>query len=530
MRLHIRLAVAAAALALEKTVLSLFVDSAAAQRAQGLGALVHVGQHAGFRFLVSFAIAVVLFAYLRGGRELAEADAAGAAAGLRPRWLAVHCAFLVPLVPLSMSLYGDTRLPFWLLVSLWVLCAGVAAAALFATLAPWAVWRRAARALGGLWWYAGLAAAGSVIVIGSSQSLWTSTARVTFEVVYRVLQWVIPGVRIDPTDLIIDTGRFAVSVAPVCSGLEGMGLMLVFCSVLLLLFRRDYFFPRALILIPAALLLSFLLNVVRIAALVLIGHGGYPDVAVYGFHSQAGWIGFNAAAAGIALVSLRSPWLTRSARERSADGAADNPTAVYLLPFLALLLAGMVSRAASGGFETFYALRLVALAVALGYSWPRLRGIDWRFTWRGPLAGALAAIAWLLAARLLLQRAGMPPALAGLAPLSRQLWIGAHLAVSLLAVPIAEELAFRGYLLRRLHAVDFEALAPRSAGGWPLLVSSLAFGLCHGGPWVASTVAGLIFGWVFIRTERLGEALAAHASASALLAVCVLAGSQWQLW
>ncbi len=33
----------------------------------------------------------------------------------------------------------------------------------------------------------------------------------------------------------------------------------------------------------------FALNALRIAILMLIGNAGFPDVAAYGFHSQAGW-------------------------------------------------------------------------------------------------------------------------------------------------------------------------------------------------------------------------------------------------
>jgi exosortase E/protease (VPEID-CTERM system) len=530
MSLHARLAIAAGLLLLEKVVLNLFVDFTSAQAAHGLGAVVRITQHWGFRFLVSFVIATAVFGYLRGGRELAEADAAGRAARLRFRWLALHGLLVVPLVPLSISLYGHaTRLPFPVVLALWLSLAFLAVAALFTALAPWSLWRLAARAIGSVWWYAGIAAAGSVWAMGWSQTLWTTMAEVTFEAVYRLLGWFVPTLRIESSTRIIDTGHFAVAIDPVCSGLEGMGLMLAFCTVLLMLFRKEYIFPRALILIPAGLLLSFALNVVRIAALVLIGSAGYSGVAVYGFHSQAGWIAFNAAAVGIALVSLRSGWLTHGAAERS-NVSRGNPTAVYLLPFLALLLAGMVSRALSSGFESLYWLRLVAVGLALCYSWPRLQGLDWRCSWRGPLAGLAVFGLWIVTAHLLTQPAAMPLALAALPPLLRASWVAGHLLVSLGAVPIAEELAFRGYLLRRIAAADFESLPPRSIATWPLLLSSLVFGLCHGALWLPGMIAGVTYGLVFIRSQRMGEAIAAHATANALIAVCVLVDSQWQLW
>src|ERR1700730_6565488 len=132
MSLHARLAIGAGVLLLEKVVLNLFVDSTNARAARGLGAAVHIAQHWGFRFLVSFAIATAVFGYLRGGRELAKADAAGRAARVRFRWLALHGLLVVPLVPLSMSLYGHaTRLSFPVVLALWLFLAVLAVAALF---------------------------------------------------------------------------------------------------------------------------------------------------------------------------------------------------------------------------------------------------------------------------------------------------------------------------------------------------------------------------------------------------------------
>jgi exosortase E/protease (VPEID-CTERM system) len=527
-----RLAGAAAVLLLEKVFLNLFVDFASVQTAQGLGAAVRVAQHWGFRFLTSFAVSTAVFAWLRGGRELRELDmAARALPALRPRWLLAHLVLFAPLVPLSASLYGHaTWLPFGAVAALWLLLALLAAGALLAALAPMTFWQKAIRALGPVWGYALFAAAGAALAMGFSQGLWTGTARVTFEAVYRLLGALVPTLQIDPANRVIDSGRFAVSIDPVCSGLEGMGLMLAFVTVLLLLFRHEYIFPRALLLIPAGLLLSFALNIARIAGLVLIGNAGYPEVAVYGFHSQAGWIAFNAAAAGIAVLSMRSRWFSRAAADRNTAVTGENPTAVYLLPYLAVILAVMLSRAFSGGFEGAYGLRLLLAGAALGYSLPRLHGVDWRFSWRGGLSGLGIFLVWITAARLILPVQGTPPPLAALSPVSRVLWGIGHVLVSVGVIPLAEELAFRGYLMRRLQTTDFESLSPRRAGTLALVASAVIYGLCQGTFWLPGVIAGAVLGLLYRRTGRLGEVVAAHVTGNALIAVAVLAGSRWQLW
>jgi hypothetical protein len=97
---------------------------------------------------------------------------------------------------------------------------------------------------------------------------------------------------------------------------------------------------------------------------VLIGHAGYPEVAVQGFHSQAGWIAFISAGCALVFASRRSSWLNCTATH-DAGTETENPSAAYLLPFIAILAAGMVAHAVSRGFET-RALRLIAAGTVFG--------------------------------------------------------------------------------------------------------------------------------------------------------------------
>jgi CAAX prenyl protease-like protein len=197
---------------------------------------------------------------------------------------------------------------------------------------------------------------------------------------------------------------------------------------------------------------------------------------------------------------------------------------------LLVLAAGMISRASSGHFETWYALRLLAGGAALAVYWPRLRGLDWRFSWRAAAAGVAVFALWLWASRLLLPREDMPAGLAAMSASSRALWIAGRVATALVVVPFAEELAYRGYLLRRLVAADFESV-PFAAVGWiPVLVTAIAYGILNGPLWAAGIAAGIVFALLLTRTRRMGEAVAAHVIANALLCAAVLLWHQWQLW
>jgi exosortase E/protease (VPEID-CTERM system) len=549
-----RAAVLGLALFCEKFLLNFAVDFNAAQTASGLGAVVRAAQHGVFRFMVALAVSLALFAYARGDRRWALINAASRGTAVRASWIALHVLLALALAPLSFFLYGrGTVLPFALLVTLWLAFALGAVLALVRALAPWSMWRDAAGTLGALWLYAAVTAAIAAGAMQWSESLWGPAAGVTFEAVRQLLIPIIPSLQADAATRVLSSRHFAVQVSDVCSGLEGAGLLLAFCGAWLLCFRREYDFPRALILIPLGLALSFALNVLRIAALMLIGDAGYPAVAQYGFHSQAGWIAFNCAAGLIAFASRRSVWLNRAAREERAlrvqlpcavsaaasmaiDAPAatlprgENPTAVYLLPFLLILIAGMIARAVSSGFEQLYVLRPIAAVAALAWGWPRLRALNWRCSWRGPLAGVGIFVLWIAAARLLTARAAMPAGLAAMAPPWRTAWILTRAAAAVLTVPIAEELAFRGYLMRRIVAADFESVRFRAVGVTALIVSAVAFGIGHGGLWFPGVIAGLVYGLVLIRSDRIGEAVAAHATTNALLAAYVLLWGQWQLW
>jgi CAAX prenyl protease-like protein len=269
---------------------------------------------------------------------------------------------------------------------------------------------------------------------------------------------------------------------------------------------------------------------VRIAVLMLIGDAGFPDVAQYGFHSQAGWIAFNAVACGLVLFSRRSAWLYRALPPLAEPHAAYNPTAVYLMPLLAILAAGAVTHALSSDFEYLYPLRAAAgLGMLVAYR-RQLAALDWHWSWRGPVFGMIVFLLWIGCARYQLPVAGIPAKLAALPPSLRGVWIVSRVAGGTVIVPIAEELAYRGYLLRRLISADFEAV-PYASVRWPAIAATtVVFGLAHGALWLPALAAGLVYGLLIMRRGQIGEAVIAHATSNALIAASVLGWNQWQLW
>jgi exosortase E/protease (VPEID-CTERM system) len=369
-------------------------------------------------------------------------------------------------------------------------------------------------------WVAGLA----------TDALWEPLGRGTLLLVNKLLGTFFADTVSDPAQMVVGTQAFSVSIAPQCSGYEGIGLVTAFLVVYLWLFRARFRFPAALLLLPVGATAIWLLNVVRIAALVAIGTAGWPEVALGGFHSQAGWLSFLAVSLGLATVAARTRWLTVAPATAPARPAA-NPTAAYLAPFAAVLLAGMVGGALSGGFDWLYPLRVLGAAGALWVfrrSYADLRG-PW--SWHAPALGGATFAVWLLLAPPDPAGAVDPSAALFAAPrVWAWLWLFFRVAGHVLTVPLAEELAFRGYLIRRLTASDFRSVPPGRFSWLAFVASSALFGAMHGPAWPAGTLAGMLFALALRRRGRLIDAVVAHVTANGLLAVYVLSTGRWSLW
>jgi len=104
-----------------------------------------------------------------------------------------------------------------------------------------------------------------------------------------------------------------------------------------------------------------------------------------------------------------------------------------------------------------------------------------------------------------------------------------RLAGSALVVPLMEELFWRSLVMRWLEEADFLAVDPARIGLRAVLFSSIAFGLEHS-QWAAGMLAGLVYGWLYVRSGNLWIPIAAHAVTNAGLGVWVLATGAWYFW
>jgi exosortase E/protease (VPEID-CTERM system) len=389
-----------------------------------------------------------------------------------------------------------------------------------------------ARGSGSIFSLATLGGLGALYMGHLGQLLWRRSAGLTFRLVHVLLDTVVHGVVTDPARLVIGTKAFRIAISSSCSGLEGAGLMLVFTVAWIYYCRREYRRPHILVLIPASITLMWFLNALRIAALIMIGNAGAPAVALGGFHSQAGWIAFNASALGLVFAASRIQWLKVAGGEAVPTPAFDNRAAAYLVPFLVILASAMFSQSVSAGFEWLYPLRFLAAGAALWCFRDQYRLLDWRISWFAPLIGLAVFLIWIG----LDSFAGggsdrsIPAALSAMPPWARTVWLAGRIGAAVITVPIAEELAFRGFLLRRLIQTQFDAVDPRTVTWLSILISSLLFGVLHGSRWGAGAVAGLLYAAAYTRRGRIGDAVLAHAITNALLAGWVVFSGAWGMW
>jgi exosortase E/protease (VPEID-CTERM system) len=354
--------------------------------------------------------------------------------------------------------------------------------------------------------------------------------RPTLWTVYFLLRLTGKSVTYDPAHYLIGTRNFAVSVRSACSGVEGIALFLIFFAIYLWVCRREFRFPHVLVLFPLGAAALWLLNAVRIVLLILIG-GWSSDIAINGFHSVAGWLFFNAVTLMLVLVSRRSSIFVNGPGA-DALSSGSNPAAPYLAPLMAIIVATMIARIFFYGFDTLYPLRVIAGAAAVWFYRRTVAFSGWSVSWPAVALGALVFVSWLALqprGNVAVVDVSFRAAIDGLPAIAAAGWLLFRVGGALLLAPVAEEFAFRGYVLRKLISADFESVSLRRFTWLSFLGSSAIFGAMHS-QWLAGTVAGMIFALAAYRRGLLSDAVISHATANGLLSAYVLITGHWSLW
>ncbi|MFO0680277.1 MAG: CAAX prenyl protease-related protein, partial [Polyangiaceae bacterium] len=178
-------------------------------------------------------------------------------------------------------------------------------------------------------------------------------------------------------------------------------------------------------------------------------------------------------------------------------------------------------------FDHAYPLRVLVVAIVLVACRDRLVRSFVRPSLSAFGIGVVAYVAWIAFGRASGSFHGAPVELSSMGSVLATAWIAFRIVGAVVTVPLAEELAFRGYVSDRL-------LGSPDAIPWrrevlAFAVSSVAFGLLHERV-VAAVVAGGLCHLAYRRRRCVSDAVTAHAVTNALVALHVSATGDWSWW
>ena len=173
-----------------------------------------------------------------------------------------------------------------------------------------------------------------------------------------ILELFYDNIIFDPVRRDLGVDKFWVNIAPVCSGIEGAVLAVSIAAIYLFLSRKYLIFPHALILLPFAGVISIAFNILRIAALIVLGAEISPALAIGGFHSVAGWITAILVALLIVFVFSHWNWIQKAnvIENQTTNDYEDSDLAqAILIPFVIFTAATLIGGIFVEGFDYFYA-------------------------------------------------------------------------------------------------------------------------------------------------------------------------------
>jgi len=97
-------------------------------------------------------------------------------------------------------------------------------------------------------------------------------------------------------------------------------------------------------------------------------------------------------------------------------------------------------------------------------------------------------------------------------------------------VPIAEELFWRGWLMRWIVSQDFTKVPLGVWSARAFWIVAVLFAVEHGALWDVGLAAGILYNWWIVRTKSLGDVIVAHGITNAVLSAYVIFAGRWEYW
>ncbi|NQX88714.1 MAG: exosortase E/protease, VPEID-CTERM system [Halioglobus sp.] len=493
-------------------------------------------RHFFFSFIIVFPAALLLMTWPRARQHLRRFENAAAAHLRLPRFalqLIVYTCFafltyMLSVHPQVFSGFTPLALMAWALLLLsTALCS-------LLVLAPGSYWsslfKRERNAI---------LMAGAATLLATGFTLWLQhiTSAMTLGALYgshALLSLFYPELIFDVSAQLLGANDFIVKVNTRCAGYEGIALIFIFMNLYLWLFRQEFQFPRVLIALPLGLVIIYLFNIARIATLIAIGDKLSPAIALAGFHSNAGWIAFLLVFFSLIWLLHTLPYFRRSTAIITKTSAMQRKELrtvdALLIPFAVLLGSILIVGAFSTEFDALYPVKVILTGLTLWHFRSVYDLSHYHLSFEAIAAGAMVFLIWIILVPSSPELSSLYARTFAQWPAAvTSLWLFFRIVGSVITVPLAEELAFRGYLLTRLAGEEPTMHSRIRFNLFAFLVSSLLFGLMHG-DWLAGILAGMAYAWVRYRSGRLGDAIVAHMITNMMLSFYVLITQQWSYW
>lgn len=217
----------------------------------------------------------------------------------------------------------------------------------------------------------------------------------------------------------------------------------------------------------------------------------------------------------------------------------------YILPFALYLLLTQIPLQFPAHYPWLYALCVSLVGLATIYL---LRGKGLfqmhRNILPGVLVGVIGIVLWIVLCNLQLEaaimsylpdwlqpqpRAAFNPLQDIANPIGRWSFIGFRILGMAVLVPFAEEIFWRGFLLRWIISPNWQKLAIGSYSLKSFCWVVLLFTLAHP-EWLAAIVYCSLLNLLLYWKRDLWNCIVAHGVSNLILAIYVLATGTWQLW
>ena len=212
-----------------------------------------------------------------------------------------------------------------------------------------------------------------------------------------------------------------------------------------------------------------------------------------------------------------------------------SPLLARVLPFFVFLV--LTSTQGSFGPESQFWAYLIKILIGVWMVWiiwPLVGEMRWAFSFEAVGAGILVFLLWIgldFPYPKLISADDSWDLHKNFGDDLTIIWFfaGVRIAGSTLVVPLLEEVFYRSFLYRYILSPNWLFMPHNLFDIRSFLGTSLIFGLAHQ-HWLAGVLCGLIYQGVVLRTNRLGDAITAHAITNFLLGLWVVTQKQWHLW